>query len=100
MASGGGLSVSVELGDTTVIVTGPVVVAAGLLESVALMVTTTAPAAVGVPLTTQFAARVNPVGKDPAVLVQVYGALPPLTPIVPLYGWPTLAFGGGERVSV
>jgi hypothetical protein len=54
----------------TVTVTGPVVVAAGVLESVALTVTVADPAVVGVPLTTQLADKVSPAGKVPAVRVQ------------------------------
>jgi hypothetical protein len=65
-------------------VTGPVVVPVGLLESVAFTVTVDAPAVVGVPLTTQLLARANPAGSVPAVKAQLYGAVPPLTPIVPL----------------
>ena len=71
MAFGGGLSVNVEVAARTVMVTGPVTVAAGLLESVALMVTVTGPAVVGRPLTTQLAARVRPAGMVPAVRAQV-----------------------------
>jgi hypothetical protein len=54
-----------------VTVTGPVVVAAGVLESVALTVMVAVPAVVGVPLTTQLADKVSPAGKVPAVRVQV-----------------------------
>ena len=44
---------------------GPVVVSTGLLESVAFTITTDVPAVVGVPLTTQFVESVNPAGSDP-----------------------------------
>jgi hypothetical protein len=65
-------------------VSGPVVVSAGLLESVALTVMVEVPAVVGVPLTTQAADKVSPGGKLPAVCWQVYGAVPPTTPMVAL----------------
>jgi hypothetical protein len=53
----------------TVRVTGPVVVATGLLESVAFTVRLAVPAVVGVPLIAQ-PEIVNPAGKVPAVMVQ------------------------------
>ena len=62
---------SVAVAGSTVTVTGPVVVAAGVLESVALTVMVAVPAVVGVPLTTQLADKVSPAGKVPAVRVQV-----------------------------
>jgi hypothetical protein len=52
-------------------VTGPVVVATGLLESVAFTVTLVEPAVVGVPLMTQLADKVRPVGNVPVIRVQV-----------------------------
>jgi hypothetical protein len=52
-------------------VTGPVVELPGLLESVAFTVTVTAPAVVGVPLTTHAADNESPAGKVPAVCTQV-----------------------------
>jgi hypothetical protein len=55
----------------TVMLTGPVVDAVGVAESVAWMVTVTVPAVVGVPLTTQPADKVSPAGRVPAVRVQV-----------------------------
>ena len=70
MAFGGELSVKVAVAGDTVTVTGPVVVAAGVLESVALTVTVADPAVVGVPLTTQLADKVSPAGRVPAVRVQ------------------------------
>jgi hypothetical protein len=84
----------------TVKVTGPVVVLIGLLVSVAFTVTVDVPAMVGVPVTTQPAPRVSPAGSVPAVITQLYGAVPPETPIVPLYGVPTVAAGGEVMVSV
>jgi hypothetical protein len=80
---GGELRVSVAVGGNTVTVTGPVVFAAGLLESAASTVMVFDPAVVGVPLITQLADKVRPAGKVPPVRVQVYGAFPPVTPIVP-----------------
>jgi len=50
------------------------------------------PAAVGVPLTVQ-PVNVRPAGSAPAVTEQVYGAVPPVTPITWLYGVPTEPFG-------
>jgi hypothetical protein len=50
---------------------GPDVVSIGLLESVALTVMVEAPAVVGVPLTTQFAASESPAGKLPPVCWQL-----------------------------
>ena len=70
MAFGGELRVSVAVAGKTVMVTGPVVVVAGVLESVALTVTVADPAVVGVPLTMQLVARLRPPGKVPAVRVQ------------------------------
>ena len=67
----------------TVKVTVPVVDAAGELESVALIVSADAPAAVGVPESEQLV-NVRPAGTVPLVKEQVYGALPPETPIVPV----------------
>ena len=67
-----------------VMVTGPVVVPGGLPASVTPTVTVLVPGVVGVPLTTQPAARVSPAGSVPALMVQVYGAVPPATPMVPL----------------
>jgi hypothetical protein len=69
--------------------TGPEAVAAGLLESVACTVRLAVPAVVGVPLTTQPVPSVKPDGKAPDVIVQEYGAVPPLTPTVAEYGVPT-----------
>ena len=55
----------------TVMLSGPVTVSAGLLESVAFTVTVKVPAVVGVPLTTQAADRVSPAGSAPPVSRQL-----------------------------
>jgi cation transporter-like permease len=55
----------------TVTVTGPVLVAAGVLESVALTVMVVDPAVVGVPVITQLADKLSPAGSVPAVRLQV-----------------------------
>jgi hypothetical protein len=60
---------NVGIGET-VKVTGPVVVAAGLAESVAFMVRVAVPAVVGVPLIVQFEI-VRPAGSVPAIRVQL-----------------------------
>ena len=70
MPFGGKVSVS-EPDEATVMLSGPVTVRAGLLESVALTVMVDVPAVVGVPLTTHAAERVRPAGKVPAVCWQV-----------------------------
>jgi hypothetical protein len=80
--------------------TGPLVVPVGLLESVALTVRFAVPGAVGVPLTTQPAPRARPAGRVPAVIVQEYGDVPPLTPIVASYGMPVVPFGSEVTVSI
>ncbi len=79
----GPVMVSVAGADSTAMVTGPVVVSCGLLESVAVTVTVDVPATVGVPLITQPMA-VRPAGKVPLTIVQLYGPLPPVTPMVPV----------------
>lgn len=96
------LSVRIAVAGLTVTVTGPVVVATGLLESVAFTVITVVggTAVVGVPVMTHAAPSVSPAGKVPAVMVQLYGAAPPETPMVPVYGTLTVAAGGLLRVSV
>jgi len=68
VAFGGELRVSVALAVETTSATGPVVVASGLLESVALTVTLAVPAVVGVPLTKQPVAM-RPAGRVLAVMV-------------------------------
>jgi hypothetical protein len=99
VAFGGEDRVSVVVAGATVRVTGPVVIATGLLVSVAFTVRFEVPATDGVPLTTQFVID-NPAGSVPLVMVHEYGEVPPFTPMVPLYGVPTVAFGGEVRVRV
>ena len=82
-----------------VILTGPVVEFFGLLESVAVMVRFEVPATVGVPLTRQ-PVMVKPAGKVPPTTKQVYGAVPPVTPMGALYGTFTVPFGKVEIVSI
>jgi hypothetical protein len=65
------------------IVSGPVVDWVGDSESVTFTVMVELPAAVGVPLTAQ-PLMLKPAGSVPAVMVQLYGDVPPLTPIVAL----------------
>lgn len=83
----------------TVRATGPVTVATGLPESDTVAVRFDVPATVGMPLTTQ-PLIVSPAGSVPAVGAQLYGAVPPAAPIVPMYGTPTVAPGKFVRVSV
>jgi hypothetical protein len=82
VAAGGLLKVSTAAAGRTVKVTGPVVVSAGLLESVAVTVSTVVPGVVGVPLMTQLF-EMRPAGSVPERITHVYGPLPPATPIVP-----------------
>jgi hypothetical protein len=70
VAFGGELKASPPTEETTM-VSGPVMVKAGLLESVALTVKVDVPATVGVPLTTQLVDKVRPAGSAPAVSRQV-----------------------------
>jgi hypothetical protein len=51
-------------------VSGPVTVSTGILESVAFTCTVEVPAAVGVPLTTQVADKASPAGSVPPALLQ------------------------------
>ena len=67
-----------------------------MLESVALTVSFTVPATVGVPLTRQPASD-KPAGRVPLVMAQVYGAVPPVTPMVELYGTLTVPFGNVDK---
>ena len=61
---------------------GPLVLPCGLELSVTLTDMFDVPAVVGVPATVQpTGVSVNPAGNDPAVIVQVYGAVPPVIPI-------------------
>jgi hypothetical protein len=80
---GGELMTRVMVAGSMVIVTGLVFELAGELESVAFTVTVTTPEAVGVPVIEQFAFSVSPLGIVPPARVQVYGAVPPLTPMLP-----------------
>jgi len=57
------------------------------------------PATVGVPLTVH-PVSANPIGSTPVVTAQLYGPVPPLTPIVPVYGVPTVPFGRLTEVRV
>jgi cation transporter-like permease len=71
VAFGGELRVKMAVAGNTVTVTGPVLVAAGVLESVALTVMVVDPAVVGVPVITQLADKLSPAGSVPAVRLQV-----------------------------
>lgn len=84
--TGGAVSVSVISVPCTVMVTGAVVVLAGLAESVAVMVTVETPGVVGVPVMTQLLFSVRPAGSAPEATEQVYGAMPPSTVMRPTYG--------------
>ena len=53
-------------------------------ESVTVTPTVEVPVVVGVPIIVQLAARASPAGSDPLVTAHVYGAVPPLAPIVPV----------------
>ena len=55
----------------TVMLSGPLTVSTGLLESVALTWKLAAPGVVGVPLTTQADDKVSPAGSVPPVWMQV-----------------------------
>jgi hypothetical protein len=99
--AGGDVSVNVAAAGLIVRLTGPVVVSCGLLESVALTVSFTVPATVGVPLTRQpDDVSVRPAGSVPFVIMQEYGDVPPVTPIVWLYGTFTVPFGSVDTVSI
>ena len=54
----------------TVMLSGPVTVSTGVLESVAFTCAVEVPAVVGVPLTTQLADKVSPAGKVPPAWLQ------------------------------
>lgn len=82
----------VDAARLTVMLTGAVVVCAGLLESVVVTVMVVVPAVVGVPVTVQFAFKVRPAGSA-LVDEHVYGPVPPLTPIGAVYGVLTVPFG-------
>jgi len=69
-------------------------VAAGMLESVTVMVKEDVPAVVGVPEITPVApSNVSPAGRAPTVTAQVYVAVPPTTASVWLYAEFTVAAG-------
>src|ERR1700675_4775920 len=51
------------------------------------------PAVVGVPPITPAAERVSPAGREPELVDQVYGDVPPVAFICVLYAWPTVPFG-------
>jgi hypothetical protein len=74
-------SVRTTAAGPTVSVTEPVFVVVGLPESVAVTVSVDVPAVVGVPLIVQ-PEDVNPAGSP--VIVQMYGAVPPVTTTVPV----------------
>ena len=84
MPPGSVVIVNVSAAAFTVTVTGPVVVFTGFEESVPFTVTVVLPGVVGVPVIVQPAPSVNPAGSEPAVIAQLYGPVPPLTPIVPV----------------
>jgi hypothetical protein len=79
VASGGSLSVNVELAGLIVRVICDELLACGALESVADTVSTKEPEALGVPLMLQLDPRDRPVGSDPLVMLQLYGPVPPFT---------------------
>src|SRR5882757_9000503 len=94
-------SVSVRFpGVVIVIWSGPVTVCCGVDASVTCSVMFVIPAKVGVPLMVQLFC-VNPAGRGPTVVVQVYGVVPPVARIVAKYGTPTVPFGRvvNDRVS-
>jgi hypothetical protein len=90
--------VNVSAAGLITIVSGPVVVCVGDSESVTFTVTVELPAVVGVPLTVHPVSD-NPAGSVPAVIVQLYGEVPPVTPIVALYGTLTVPSGNVDVVS-
>ena len=71
---------------------------AGLLESDTLTVTVDVPAVVGVPATVQ-PVRCRPAGSVPCEMEQLYGDVPPITPISALYGICTVPLGSVDVVS-
>jgi hypothetical protein len=72
--------------------------AAGLLASVALIVRLEVPATSGIPLTRQLGPIKRPLGRVPEVTAQLYGPVPPLTPMVELYGTLTVPLGSAPVV--
>ena len=83
----------------TVMPTFPVVLLAGLLESVARTVIVLVPGVVGVPLTAQPLPSMRPEGSAPPTMEQLYGPVPPVTPMVPVYGVLTVPLGRVPVVS-
>ena len=79
--------------------TGPVTRCCGFDASDTWITMFAVPGVVGVPLTVQ-PVSVNPAGRVPVRTVQAYGAVPPVTPIVELYGTPTEPLGRLANVSV
>ena len=78
------VSVSVPVVPELIVrLTGPLALCCGFELSVTLTVRFVVPATVGVPLTVH-PVSVNPAGNVPAVIVQAYGVVPPVTSIVPL----------------
>lgn len=84
----------------TVMVTGLVLARTGLEESAAMMPTVVEPVTAGVPVSEQFDPSVRPLGSVPEFKVQVYGAVPPVTGMVPTYGVLTVAAAGDPTASV
>lgn len=79
---------------------GPLTLSCGLDASVTVIVGVAVTAVVGVPVIAQlFAVNANPAGRVPPVTVQTYGPVPPVTPTDPVYGAPTMPFGGFDTVS-
>lgn len=72
------------------------------LASVPRIVVDDVPAVVGVPDTMPAVVSVNPDGSAPAVMVNVYGAVPPAPVMVRVYAVPTmpLARVAGDNVTV
>jgi hypothetical protein len=79
----GRVFVSVRAAGLITIVSGPEVVCCGEPESSTFTVTVELPAVVGVPLTVH-PLSVKPAGSVPAVMVQLYGEVPPAAPMVAL----------------
>jgi hypothetical protein len=80
--------------------TVPVLLLAGLDESVPFTTTVEVPGVVGVPVSEQLAFNVRPAGRFPLMSEQVYGPLPPVTPMLPVYGVPAVPAGGELSVRV
>ena len=68
-------------------------VVAGKPESVTLIVKLNVPAAVGVPEIVPVEDRVRPAGKAPALMLQLYGTVPPLAASVVEYAVPNCPEG-------